>query len=172
MSESRMVTLASVARRVNRTPQTLLRWADAGEFPHSVLLNGRSYLFENDVAAWLDRTRASTARRSGNPCPCLTPFLGDAAMGDFGPSLALCRMYQRTSKKGATYYAGRMGMASIVLLKTDETSESGQPVWVFKVSEPAPKSDARDLSRRPDEEAATAAKRGFARAPDDDGVPF
>ena len=66
-------------------------------------------------------------------------------MGDFGPSLALCRMYQRTSKKGATYYAGRMGMASIVLLKTDETSESGQPVWVLKVSEPAPKSDARDL---------------------------
>ena len=60
MSESRMVTLASVARRMNRTPQTLLRWADAGEFPHSVQLNGRRYLFENDVATWLDRTRAST----------------------------------------------------------------------------------------------------------------
>lgn len=93
-------------------------------------------------------------------------------MADFGPSLPLCRMYQRTNKKGAIYYAGRMGMASIVLLKTDETSESGQPVWVLKVSEPAPKSDARDLPRRPDEEAATAAKRGFASAPDDDGVPF
>ena len=60
MSESRMVTLASVARRVNRSPQTLLRWADAGEFPHTVLLNGRRYLFENDVATWLDRTRALT----------------------------------------------------------------------------------------------------------------
>ena len=61
MSESRMVTLASVARRVNRTPQKLLRWADAGEFPQSVLLKRRRYLFEDDVATWFDRTRAFTA---------------------------------------------------------------------------------------------------------------
>ena len=60
MSESRMVTLASVTRRVNRTPQTLPRWAETGEFPHAVLLNGRRYLFEHEVTTWLDRTRTST----------------------------------------------------------------------------------------------------------------
>jgi hypothetical protein len=39
MSEvTRMITLATVARRVNRTPQTLLRWAEVREFPRPVLL--------------------------------------------------------------------------------------------------------------------------------------
>ena len=66
MSETtRMITLAAVARRVNRTPQTLLKWADNGQFPRSVLLNGRRYLFEDQFLIWWDRARASTGIDDG-----------------------------------------------------------------------------------------------------------
>ena len=38
---------------------------------------------------------------------------------------------------------------SVVLLRIDETSDSGQPVWVLKVSEPLPRTDATQL-RKPE----------------------
>lgn len=54
-----MVTLAAVARRLNRSAPTLVRWAEAGEFPRYTLLNNRKYLFEADVRAWLEARRAA-----------------------------------------------------------------------------------------------------------------
>lgn len=56
---SRMVTLASVARRLNRSPSTLQKWADVGEFPQPMLLNKRRYLLEDQVAGWLRNRYAS-----------------------------------------------------------------------------------------------------------------
>jgi len=56
-----MVTLASVARRLNRAAPTLVRWAEAGEFPRFVIVNGRRYVFEADVHAWLEARRATIA---------------------------------------------------------------------------------------------------------------
>jgi predicted site-specific integrase-resolvase len=56
---SRMVTLASVARRLNRTPSTLQKWANLGEFPRPMLLNKRRYLLEDQVAEWLRNRHAS-----------------------------------------------------------------------------------------------------------------
>jgi hypothetical protein len=68
--ETRMITLATVARptiarRVNRTPQTLLRWAEVREFPRSVLSTGRRYLFETQFLRWWDQARASTGIDDG-----------------------------------------------------------------------------------------------------------
>jgi predicted site-specific integrase-resolvase len=57
-----MVTLASVARRLNRSAPTLVRWAKAGEFPRFVLINNRKYVFEADVARWLEARRAAVTR--------------------------------------------------------------------------------------------------------------
>ena len=66
------------------------------------------------------------------------------------PSIVLCKLYERQARKsGQTYFAGRLGAASVVLLRTDETSDSGQPVWVLKVSEPLPRTDATQL-RKPE----------------------
>jgi predicted site-specific integrase-resolvase len=49
----RMVTLASVARRLNRAPATLKAWADKGEFVQPLIINRRRYLREQEVEDWL-----------------------------------------------------------------------------------------------------------------------
>jgi hypothetical protein len=56
----RMVTLASVARRLNRTPATLKAWADRGEFVQPLIINKRRYLREQEVEDWLRKTLAPT----------------------------------------------------------------------------------------------------------------
>jgi Helix-turn-helix domain len=59
MSYDRMVTLASVARRLNRSPATLQAWADRGEFLQPLIINRRRYLLEDQVDAWLRKRHAS-----------------------------------------------------------------------------------------------------------------
>ena len=58
MSHDRMVTLASVARRLNRAPATLQAWADRGEFLQPLVINRRRYLSEQEVEDWLRKTLA------------------------------------------------------------------------------------------------------------------
>jgi hypothetical protein len=53
-----MVTMAAVARRLNRTPATLKAWADRGEFPEPLVINKRRYLREQEVEDWLRKTLA------------------------------------------------------------------------------------------------------------------
>lgn len=89
---------------------------------------------------------------------------------DYTPSLALCRLYECTSKKGNVYLRGRMGLVNVVVLKTEDVSDTGQPIWVMKVQEPTPRQD----EQRPRADAATraSAERGFERDPADPGIPF
>jgi hypothetical protein len=56
---SRMVTLASVARRLNRSASTLQKWAGVGEFPQPMVFNKRRYLLEDQVAEWLRNRHAA-----------------------------------------------------------------------------------------------------------------
>lgn len=44
------------------------------------------------------------------------------------------------SRKGTTYFLGRLGMANVVLIKSDEVNSSGQSVWHLKVTELATRS--------------------------------
>ena len=55
--DAAMVTLASVARQLNRSPATLIRWAADGRFPRFVMVGSRKYLFIDDVRAWFDDRR-------------------------------------------------------------------------------------------------------------------
>jgi hypothetical protein len=48
-SDAAMVTLVSVARQLNRSPATLIRWAATGRFPRFVLVGSRKYVFADDV---------------------------------------------------------------------------------------------------------------------------
>jgi len=52
-----------------------------------------------------------------------------------GNSVLLLRLYEKTSAKGNPYFAGRMGQASVVMMR-DHHAEGADPVWQLFVSEP------------------------------------
>lgn len=54
----------------------------------------------------------------------------------YGPSIPLTRLYERTSRKGTKYLAGRLGLASVFIFKTDDVSDDGQPIWRVVLQEP------------------------------------
>jgi predicted site-specific integrase-resolvase len=56
-ASDRMVTLASVARQLNHTTNTLVRWSKAGRFPPFVVQGNRKYCREADVRVWLQDRR-------------------------------------------------------------------------------------------------------------------
>jgi hypothetical protein len=48
----------------------------------------------------------------------------------------LARLFEKTSARETTYFQGRLGAAKLVLLRSQELSESGEPVWELSVQEP------------------------------------
>lgn len=96
-------------------------------------------------------------------------------MSNYGPQITVAKLYERQSKRGSTYMLGRMGMVNVVLVQSDEVSDSRQRIWHLKISEPLPKFDARDVARsetRTDPKVLEAAARGFERDPLEDPIPF
>jgi hypothetical protein len=88
---------------------------------------------------------------------------------DYGPSIRVTKLYRKTSKNGATYFAGRWGGAKVALLKTNETGNDGEEIWNLVLSE-AP-------AYKPDEKPAVSAPSGaparyVPRTLDDDAIPF
>jgi hypothetical protein len=47
---------------------------------------------------------------------------------DYGPSFTIARLYKKTSANGTTYFTGRMGLAKIALLKSNETADDGSEI--------------------------------------------
>ena len=90
----------------------------------------------------------------------------------YSATVPLAKLYERTSKKGNVYMAGKMGMANIVLFKSDEVSDHGQPIWYLKVSEPMQRSDARDVAKPLDADTQASADRDWQRSDLDDAIPF
>ena len=86
------------------------------------------------------------------------------------PGVVLCRLFERTAKKsGKRYFAGRLGGASVALFDTGEVSDTQQPIWILKVSEPLERSET--VSRKPDAVDQATASRGFVRENDSE-IPF
>lgn len=99
-------------------------------------------------------------------------------MADYAPTVTLARLYETTSKNGNIYMRGRMGMANVVLLKSKEVSDSGQPIWNLVVSEAPRKEDYQPRTGKPDHQAppdreleTASASRGFDRKLEDE-IPF
>lgn len=94
----------------------------------------------------------------------------------YGPSVKVARLYECQSKTGSTYYRGRMGMANVVLLKSNETSDSGQPIWNLLMQEAEKKSDYQPANGKPDHQAPTGAQSSqgvtYQRENLDDPLPF
>lgn len=81
----------------------------------------------------------------------------------YPPSVTVARLYERVSRKGTHYLAGRLGLASVVLLKTDEVSDDGQPIWVMKLNDPPARANGQGKPKR--SEAAGSDRDG--QAPDE-----
>ena len=65
-------------------------------------------------------------------------------MSDYGPQIKVARLFRKQSSKGTTYFAGRMGMAKLALLKSNETSDDGGEIWNLIMSEaPAKKEEPK-----------------------------
>lgn len=93
----------------------------------------------------------------------------------YGPSVKLARLFEVKSKSGSTYFRGRIGFANIVVLKSDQVSESGQPIWNVLVQEPDRDPDYQPKTGKADHQAPPAddtPPRTFERSKLDDEIPF
>ena len=53
----------------------------------------------------------------------------------YGQSVTLARLYERTSAKGNTYLTGRLGLAKIAVLKSRDTTDDGTQIWNIVIQE-------------------------------------
>lgn len=56
----------------------------------------------------------------------------------FAPGFTAAKLYRKTSKTGATYFAGRLGGVKVALLKSKDTADDGGEIWNLVFSEAAP----------------------------------
>lgn len=66
----------------------------------------------------------------------------------YAPSITATKLYERTSAKGNSYFSGRLGGLRVAITKTAEVDESGNPIWLLRLSEAPP------YSRQPDDSAS------------------
>jgi len=101
-------------------------------------------------------------------------------MADYGPSFTAAKLYKKTSQKGTTYFAGRMGNVKLALVKSKDVADNGEEIWslIFSEAKPyQPRDDAKAQSQAPTTTLAPPPdrppRRDFARTdgPDDE-IPF
>lgn len=95
-------------------------------------------------------------------------------MSNQSATVDLAKLYKRTSQNGNEYFSGRLGLANVVMFKTNETSDTGQEIWILKVSTPQQRTDAgqrpKPAERKPQE--ATAGRGTSHERPFDDEIGF
>jgi hypothetical protein len=74
----------------------------------------------------------------------------------YPPSVPLARLFEKTSKRGTQYFVGRLGLSKVILLQSQEISESGSPIWILSAQQPA---------TNPPKEAVTARASSLFLAP-------
>lgn len=91
----------------------------------------------------------------------------------YNPSVKLARLYECTSKRtGNQYLRGRLGFANVIILKSDDVSDSGQPIWSVLVQEPEQRGDNTSHLRTTASDPAPADDRPYDPATYGDEVPF
>ncbi|MCV0371739.1 hypothetical protein [Filomicrobium sp.] len=93
----------------------------------------------------------------------------------YNSKVQLARLYESTSKNGNQYFRGRMGSANVLLLKSNQVSDSGQAIWNLLVEEPQQRVDYQKTAI--DREASTpepetASERPYDPADFGDPIPF
>lgn len=101
-------------------------------------------------------------------------------MADYGPSFTAAKLYRKTSQKGTTYFAGRMGNVKLAFVKSKEVADNGDEIWslIFSEAQPyKPRDDAKAESQAPITTLAPTPDRPPRRettrtgGPDDE-IPF
>lgn len=80
---------------------------------------------------------------------------------NFPPSIPLCKLYERTSKRGNTYLTGRLGAARVTILKTDQADDDGNSIWSLMLQEAPPTQQRSEQAKRAPK--AETAMRGSQR---------
>ena len=94
-------------------------------------------------------------------------------MSDYGPSIKITRVYERTSRNGNSYFAGRLGNAKLALLKSDQTADDGTPIWDVLMQEaPRQMPDKAVNAKASSEAPAEPASRVSVNALVNDEFPF
>lgn len=100
-------------------------------------------------------------------------------MADYGPSFTAAKLYRKTSAKGVTYFAGRLGGVKVALLKSKETADNGDEIWnlIFSEAQPyKPRDDAKAESQAPPPSLSPPPdrppRRDFQTDRPDDEIPF
>lgn len=88
-------------------------------------------------------------------------------ISSFPPSIPLCRVFERTSKKGNTYLTGRLGGARVTILKTDQTDDEGNAIWTILLAEAPHRTDHTKRSAA-DETAMRRSQEPIDQTP----IPF
>jgi hypothetical protein len=53
----------------------------------------------------------------------------------FGESIRLCRVYEKTSKSGNKYFAGRLAGAKIAIMLSKDVADDGGAIWDIVLSQ-------------------------------------
>lgn len=84
---------------------------------------------------------------------------------NYGPSVPLCRLYERVSAKGNHYLVGRLGGAKISILKSSDTTDDGVPIWNVLLQQAPHKADngeRRTVRTEADEQSQRPRRRDAA----------
>ena len=94
-------------------------------------------------------------------------------MSDYGPSIKIARIYELESRNCNRYFAGRLGYAKLVILKSDKTSDDGTPIWdVLLQQAPRTGLTTEHVAKAKHTAPAKPAGRDNVNAPLNDEIPF
>jgi hypothetical protein len=99
-------------------------------------------------------------------------------MRDHDEPITVCKLYEKTSKHGNTYFQGRWGNAKVLLFKTKDVSDSdGSPIWELKLAQAAPYEKKEQPASVPPpalehDDGIDIENEGPARPFDDGDIPF
>lgn len=98
-------------------------------------------------------------------------------MADYGPQITACKLYKKTSAKGAVYFTGRMGNLKVAVLKSKDVADDGSEIWsiVYSQAPERPRDQSASLSSYASPQSAPARpepKTYDAKVLPDDLIPF
>ncbi len=69
-------------------------------------------------------------------------------MSDSGHAIPLARLHEHISARGDRYFTGRLGLARVIIVKSDEKCEDAYAIWDVLVQEvPASELDSPKADR-------------------------
>ena len=98
-------------------------------------------------------------------------------MSEYGETIKLARVFEKTSANGNRYFIGRLGFCKILIFQSNESGDGGEAIWDVLVQE-APsngkrqKPDKAPAAKATNETQKEPASRGNVNAPLNDEIRF